>query len=181
MANINAIFIIFILFILGCKEPKKKSEEIVCRVTIDSAYCTDSAKQLFARRCVDYWPNEKPKSVYQAVSLLDSIADDNFRNIIVNCDMLDFYFGIGLTIRNNWVRNGDSMLGNQLFDDYKMLHIDNSSGIILGIYKIYLTDSNVNIVSKLKTNDIGIINKIRDCQNQLKSKRLNKHFLIIKK
>jgi hypothetical protein len=81
------------------------------------------------------WPYRKPKSVVDAIRLLDSLSDENFNCVILKFHDEDLYFNLGLRIRNNWVRNGTDSLKSQLFSKIGLRHIDYSSGLIIDIYR----------------------------------------------
>ena len=167
----NSIFFLVgsLLLTSGCKHGSKK----IYHIRIDTAYCCDSNEQKFYTYLNQHWPKTKPKNVVDAIRLLDSVADENSRNEIANCKTEDFYFTLGLTIRNEWVRNGDEHFRNQLFNQLKLSHEDYSSGLILYIYKVYLLDSTVNIMDKVNTKDSGFIKNVLDIQNSLKKMRRN--------
>ena len=96
----------------------------------------------------NHWPSRKPASVLEAVKLLDSIADNNFRCGIVRFSEEDLHFSLGLKIRNDWIRHGDISLKNQLFSKLKLSHIDESSGFILVVYKTVLRNMSDSLFAK---------------------------------
>jgi hypothetical protein len=89
-----------------------------------------------------HWSPTRPKSVVEAVVLLDSMMNDYIRHMFIICDPNDFYFGFGMDIRNEWVYNGEDEFIDQLFNKIKLSHSDSSSGLILKLYQLYLTHKN---------------------------------------
>ena len=84
------------------------------------------------------WPIRKPYSIVDAVKLLDTIADENFKCTLVKMSDIDLYFNLGLKIRNEWVRHGTDSINNELFYKLKLDNIDYSSGLIIAIFRDYL-------------------------------------------
>jgi len=97
--------------------------------------------------------SRKPNSISDAIRLLDSLADDNFRCAIIKYSDKDLYFSLGLLIRNQWVRHGTDSIRYQLFYKLRLSHIDYTSGLILDIYKQCLINKDVDLAKRyLKDN-----------------------------
>ena len=177
------IYYIILLSIsnIGCTNLNHNRERKYYHITLDSAYCNDQNLNRFLQICSIRWPQTKPRSVEEAVELLDSIVDDNGRNIIVNCNPTELYFNLGLKIRNEWVSNGDSQMQYQIYQELKITNPEYSSGLILNLYRELLIGTNLNFVPKLKTKDPAIIKEIVKIQEKLKMIRKDMHIVIIKK
>jgi hypothetical protein len=106
----------------------------------------------FANRLKNDWPSRKPSSVADAVNLLDSMADENFKCMILRQSDDFFYFNLGLKVRNDWVRHGTGKLKDQLFNNCKLSSIDYSSGFIIEIYREVLRNRKVDLVAYFSNN-----------------------------
>ena len=93
------------------------------------------------------WPARKPNSISDAVKLLDTLADNNFRCSILKMDEEDLYFTIGIRIRNDWVRHGTNTLRKELFEDLELGGPDYTSGLITDIYKQCLLNETIDLVA----------------------------------
>lgn len=109
--------------------------------------CETIDTNIFFARMKTNWPTRKPISVADAVRLLDSVADDNFKCTIVKITNENLYFNLGLKIRNEWVRNGTSNIKDQLFNKLKLSSTDYSSSLIIDIYRQLLTHKKIDLVN----------------------------------
>jgi hypothetical protein len=175
----NAFFCFFIV-ISGCKNVASHRAKPVYHITLDSTYCCDSNTQKVYARYHSCWPVNKPRSIVEAVRLLDSIGDDNCRNAIVNCPFTEFYFSLGLTIRNQWVRHGEKQLNDEFDSRLKITNTDYTSGVILYFYKIYLLDSNVSVERSRLFDDTVVASEIHEIQKQLIEMRNHVTILVSK-
>lgn len=164
----NRFFITGLWFFIGCNN--HVNEDIKVK-NIPAYYCNCDSSQLntFINFYRDHWPKEKPKSVPEAINLFELFANDQFRSVIVSCKQEDIYFNLGLKIRNEWVRNGDSSLNNQLMERLNINQIDQTSSFILYVYKQYLLDSISNLSDKLlKANSADTVkSELKSIQNEL--------------
>ena len=95
------------------------------------------------------WTTTKPKSVVEAVMLLDSMTNDYTRHLFKICDPNDFHLGFGMGIRNEWVYSGEDAFNEQLFKRLKLPHNDLSSALVLKLYELYLTQDTIKIMELL--------------------------------
>ena len=146
------LFLGVFIFFIGCKNQNHKSiyENDLDHV-LKIANC-DSLEQdsVFNKYNKLKWPVTKPHSISEAMLLLDSATNDFIKHEIRICDDLEFYFGLGLTIRNQWIRHGHDEMKKEMFDKLKLNHVDYSSGVILFFYKRYLTNDTTSILPFLK-------------------------------
>jgi hypothetical protein len=80
------------------------------------------------------WPERKPVSVVDAIKLMDSTADDNFKCAIIKMEETELQFNLGQKIRNVWVRHGDQRFKNQLFLTLNLKNADQSSAFVIELY-----------------------------------------------
>lgn len=104
---------------------------------------------IFRKHSEMRWPTTKPKSVVEAVVLLDSMTNGYTRHLFKICDPIDFHLDFGMGIRNEWVYNGEEAFKEQLFERLKLSHSDYSSGLILKLYQLYLTQDTIKIIELL--------------------------------
>jgi hypothetical protein len=95
------------------------------------------------------WPVTKPHNITEAMILLDSAANDFYKHHIKICSEEDMYFELGLGVRNEWVRHGETEFRDLLFRKLKMSYIDASSGFILSYYKKHLNQDTTSILTEL--------------------------------
>ena len=123
------------------------------RKVFESEKCDAIDTIMFNKKQQSISKSRKPNSVTDAVKLLDSLADDNFRCAVLKIKEEDLYFNLGLNIRNEWIRHGTDSIRNQLFYKLRVTSVDYTSGLIIDIYKQYLTNKDVDLAKKyLKDN-----------------------------
>lgn len=110
-------------------------------------------KEIFTEESIKFDWNLKPKSIVEAVWYLDSMASPEMKCEIFNSELDSIYFDIGLQIRNEWIRKGNVALNNEMFNTIKLGSIDYSSGLILLIYKSYLSPTKNNFVTQIEKNN----------------------------
>jgi len=64
-------------------------------------------------------------------------------------DMINYHFGLGMWLRNNWGLWSESRLA-KYFNDFGVYHSDNISGIILDSYWRYLNDKPIKFDEQIK-------------------------------
>lgn len=106
------------------------------------------ADEIFQKYNEIIWTKTKPKSVVEAVLKLDSMTNDFNKHLFRICEPVEFHFGFGMGIRNEWIHTGEEELKDQLFDKLKLEHSDYSSGLILGLFGEYLKEGEINLVEQ---------------------------------
>ncbi len=143
------IVLLFSIILFSCsykRNPDAKDLEHVLKITNCDSLETDS---VFLKHSKLRWPISKPENMTEAMILLDSATTDFTRHYIKVCDGVNTYFGIGLKIRNNWVRHGTDDFRNELFVKLNMGHPDYTSGLILFFYKRYLSNDKTPVLQSL--------------------------------
>ncbi len=171
---ISCVIILFIFVTFGCVQSSSENKQLsyVQNITncdsliVDSIFIANySTHELF---------KSKPNSIVESICLLDKNLDEYAKHYILICDESEFYFSLGLKIRNNWVRHGTDEFQKELYKDIQLHHVDYTSSFILNIYKYYLiNDKNKKladylIIDKNKNIDISIINKLMEIDKDLK-------------
>jgi hypothetical protein len=94
-----------------------------------------------------------PKNIEECFEELDKMFSDSLKNEIISMSEDEFssssHFGIGMWIRNYWVRNDDNTL-KYYFYNIGINHPDDMSGIILDSYHRYLTKQKIDLDSQIK-------------------------------
>jgi len=139
---------------------------------IDSKKCEIVDTAMFVKKIEEVSTARKPNSITDAIQLLDSLADDNFRCAIITFNENDLYFNLGLVIRNQWVRNGTESIRSQLFDKLRLSHIDYTSGLILDIYKECMNNKNIDLVKKYLRGNTDSLFKIKESELKAIQKEL---------
>ena len=107
------LILILLLTAVGCSNPVKVSnpelEHVLSIRNCDSLLNDD----VFKNNNEIKWPNEKPKDVVEAVLKLDSMTNEFNRHCFRICDPIEFYFGFGMGLRNEWVHEGTEELRSQ--------------------------------------------------------------------
>ncbi len=104
---------------------------------------------VFQKHNIFNWPNKKPKSITEAVLLLDEVTNDYTKHQYRICDGVDLYFGSGMAIRNEWVRNGEPELSEQLYVRLKLNHPDNTSGLIILYFTEFIKDGEMDVMQTI--------------------------------
>lgn len=90
---------------------------------------------------------EKPCNLRDAHQKLDVILAENKISINSESDMIEYHFGLGMWMRNNWgLWSGKSRL-LPIFETKGITHPDNMSGYILETYKEYAVSKARNSAS----------------------------------
>lgn len=76
-----------------------------------------------------------PKTLEEAIALLDHALSDPERAIILKSGAEQFHFGPGMAIRNAWIhprgKESNTPLTQHFIDRFGWLHADDISGLIL--------------------------------------------------
>jgi hypothetical protein len=134
-----------ILTLISCRNEKKKNDPDLQKVLMISDCDSLKNNQIFIEKNQFIWPKNKPKSITEAVLLLDKATNEYAKQKFKICTGSEFYFGVGLTMRNEWVRHGDPRLSRQLYEKLKINHPDYSSGYILYFFEKYISDEEISI------------------------------------
>ncbi len=98
--------------------------------------------------------SKKPKNLSECYHKLDSLLPDSIKKKIRNSIdvdiMTDFHFSLGLYIRNNWIRHGNSLLEKSINDSNYDISIDDLGGVILDGYWHYLHKKKFDYRKKLE-------------------------------
>ena len=163
--KLNYLLVLFLAIFTCCNSNRSIK-------VIDVKKCGLVDTTMFIKKIKEVSTARKPNSITDAIQLLDSLADDNFRCAIITFNETDLYFNLGLVIRNQWVRNGTKSIRNQLFDKLKLGYIDYSSGLILDIYKQCLINKNVDLVKMYLKDDTDSLFKMRESELKTIQKEL---------
>lgn len=145
---IKIILFLFIAFI-GCKNETKKVNpelEYVLSISDCDSLLND---EIFKKNSEMKWPDQKPKTVVEAVLKLDSMTNEFNEHFFKVCDPKELYFGFAMGIRNEWVHQGTEELRTQLYDKLKVSHPDFTSGIIMYLFTEYISEGKIVIVDSL--------------------------------
>ncbi len=129
---------------------------------VDSKKCDFVDTVMFKNKMKEISLSRKPESITDAVQLLDSLADDNFRCAIITFNENEYYFNLGLGIRNHWVRHGTESIKYQLFEKLRLTHMDYTSGLILDIYKQCLINKDVDLVKRYLKDNTDSLFKMKE-------------------
>lgn len=147
--TINILLIGIFLFSISCDYDTKVVDLDLIHVLKISDCDSLRNDTIFRKHHEMRWTTTKPKSVVEAVVLLDSMTNDYTRHMFKICDPIDFHLGFGMGIRNEWVYSGEDAFNEQLFERLKLSHRDFSSGLILKLYQLYLTQDTIKIMELL--------------------------------
>lgn len=124
------------------------------------------------------WPDENPENLVEAVLMLDEMTNECTDHFLKICDGVDLHFGFGMSIRNKWVYHGSKKFNRHITRDLGISHADNVSGIILGLYTLYKSDKQINIVDdinnehfhpdtlrRIKSEFMKVQNELNDLKN----------------
>jgi len=99
--------------------------------------------------------NEIPWEINECFKRLDQESDKAETEELKNNELAPYHFGLGLYIRNNWIRrNGLGFNLSDFFVKQGIKHPDNMSGIIISCYRKYLNNETIDfeeIISKHKS------------------------------
>ena len=148
---IKVIFGISALLIVSCnlKVEKKITDPDLLHILAISNCDSLMNDEIFQRNNEIIWTKTKPKSVVEAILHMDSMTNDYSKHLFKICDPIEFHFGFGMGIRNEWIHQGDKELNDQLFNTLKLGHRDYSSGLILGLFGEYLKEGEINLMDQL--------------------------------
>jgi hypothetical protein len=142
---------LIILIFASCNLDKKKKitdPELLHVLAINDC---DSlmADEIFQKHNEINWTETKPKSVVEAVLKLDSMTNDFNKHLFRICEPVEFHFGFGMGIRNEWIHTGNEELKDQLFNRLKLGHFDYSSGLIIGLFGEYVKEGEISLMEQL--------------------------------
>jgi hypothetical protein len=147
-----SIIAVLLSVLSSCKESKG----------LDVYSCNSIDPPEFYSHLNQRWPGRKPRSVVDAIKLLDSISDKSIRCGIIKLGNGDLYFSLGLKIRNDWVNNGTTEFKDQLFNRLRFQQPEYTSGFIIEIYRqlllnksdsllqVYLENTNDTLINRKK-------------------------------
>jgi hypothetical protein len=85
----------------------------------------------------DYERKDIPKDLIECYKYFDKKLDKETKLRLKSGDYFKEHFGLGLWIRNNWIRPGHNRIGEYFIDKW-WIHIDSISNMILEGYYHYL-------------------------------------------
>jgi len=105
--------------------------------------------QSVSKKEMEYKPINLEDAVFQLTKILhDTTQQKNF-SMTEDEFLSGSHFGLGMWIRNNWIRGGDGKLAND-FNSKGIFHSDNISGIILTCYYRQLHNQDWELDKQIK-------------------------------
>ncbi len=86
-----------------------------------------------------------PKTVLEALNVLDTGSNEYAKHLFKICDEIEFHFGLGMWMRNNWGLWTMSDLAIDYFDIFGESHIDDISNNILMLNRLILNKDTVKL------------------------------------